>query len=830
MSPARFGAAAAVVLGQLRDDGARTILSVAGIALGVALGVAVNLVNGAAVHEFAASVQSLSGEADLVIQGDAAGFDEALYPRLAALPEVAEASPAVEVDAKIRGRVDLLPIVGLDALRAARLQSNLLPAATEGAGFFAHDGIWLTPAALAWLGVGVGDSMAVQVGLDAVPLRVAGTVPGYRGRLGVMDVAAAQWRLGRLGRLDRIDLRLRPGVDPEEFARRLPLPPGVAATAPREAGAQAANLSRAYRVNLNVLALVALFTGAFLVFSTQALGVVRRRGQLALLRVLGVTRTELAALLALEGSIVGVLGAVLGVAGGTILAHFALGRFGGDLGGGYFRGAAPELHVDPVILAGFFGLGVAAATIGALVPALQVARSAPAPALKPGGGASPPRAGRLAGGVAALLAGAIFALLPPVHGLPLFGYLAILLLLLSALLTMPALAPRLLALLPEPRSNSAALAVAHLRGNPGETAASLAAILVSFTLMAAMGIMVASFRSSVDGWLHQILPADLYLRAGFGQETAFIDEAAQAQLAKTPGIARIEFQANRTLRIDPRKPEVALIARPVDRADPASSLPLVDSGSPLPGGALPVWVSEPAGDLFGWRPGTRVTLPLDGRAIEFAVAGVWRDYARQTGAVVIERELYRRLTGDSSANGAAVWLAPGTGSAAVIDDVRAAAGPGLDIAVPAQIRATALRVFDRSFAVTYLLEALAVLIGLFGVANSFGARILARRSEFGMLRHVGMERRRIRRMLALEGALVAGVGVGAGLLFGWLISLVLIHVVNRQSFHWSMDLDVPWTFLALLAGLVIGAATLTVAWSGRRALAGDVIRAVREDW
>jgi putative ABC transport system permease protein len=235
--------------------------------------------------------------------------------------------------------------------------------------------------------------------------------------------------------------------------------------------------------------------------------------------------------------------------------------------------------------------------------------------------------------------------------------------------------------------------------------------------------------------------------------------------------------------------------------------------------------------LYGWQPGQQVTLPLAGQPVRVHIAGIWRDYSRQTGALMINLADYRHLTGDRLANDAAITLAPG----AVADQVAAAliatGGKGaLQTARPGEIRAISLRIFDRTFAVTYLLEAVAVMIGLAGVAASFAALAAARRREFGMLRHLGLTRRQIGGMLALEGALAAGVGVIGGLLAGGAIGLVLIEVVNRQSFHWSMDLHVPWRSLALFATGLIALAALAAVLAGRQAMRQDAVLAVREDW
>ncbi|HVR92831.1 MAG TPA: FtsX-like permease family protein, partial [Casimicrobiaceae bacterium] len=775
--------------------------------------------------------------ADLQVRGPRSGFDEAVYPELARLPEVAVASPVVEVDAKLADRGDVLKIIGIDAFRAAAVQPGLIADAANRLDYLRSDMLFLSVAAAHALGVAPGDTLNFQVALRAVPLRVAGLVPAdAQQRFAVMDIAGAQANFDRLGKITRVDLRLRPGVEIDALRERLQarLPAGLAVQRPEAGVAASESLSRSYRVNLNVLALVALFTGGLLVFSTQALAIVRRRSQLALLRVLGVTRSQLATLLVVEGAIVGSVGSALGLALGFVLAQAAVRIIGADLGAGYFRGVAPILSPAPLALMLFFGLGVLTAMLASLVPALEAARSPPAPALKAG---DDERAfARLRPswpGLATIGAGAVLALLPPIAGLPLFGYIAIALLLIGTLMLMPRIAVVLLAVLPLPRRAPPRLALLQMRGAPGQVAVSLAAIVASVSLMVSMAIMVASFRISLDTWLERVLPADVYVRAGAAGDSAYMTADDQTHIAALPGVRRAEFLREQLLLLDAGRPRVYLLARTIDAANLSRQLQLVSGPVTVAAGAPPpAWVNEAMVDLYAFTPGKMIELPIAGKRAAFTVAGVWRDYARPHGAVVIDRERYIALTGDRSATNGALWLAPGTNleelGRVIVRDVPG--GARLEIAAPGEIREFSLKAFDRTFAVTYALELAAVVIGLFGLSSSFGALVLSRRREFGMLRHIGMTRRQIGSMLAAEGVTITGIGLSAGFALGWLISLVLIHVVNRQSFHWSMELAVPWTWLAGSAVLVLALSTLTALVSGRQAMSARAVLAVKEDW
>jgi putative ABC transport system permease protein len=827
----------AVTGGAFRANAGRLALSVAAIALGVALGYAVQLINEAAVNELSAGLATVAGDADLEIRGPRAGFDERVFAEVAARPEVALASPVVEIDAKLAAEKGELPILGIDVFRAGPMQPGLIGEAEDGLDTLRPDAIFLSTVAADALGVTRGDAVAVLVGLAPVELRVAGLLSAQTaGRLGVMDIAAVQDRFGRVGRLTRIDLRLRPGTDIDAVRKALEasLPPGVAVAKPEASLRAATSLSRAYRVNLNVLALVALFTGGLLVFSTQALAVVRRRTQLALLRVLGIKRRDLARTVVAEGAIVGAAGAALGLFAGYALAALAVRLFGSDLGAGYFRGVQPRLGIEPWSALAFFALGVAAAVLGSLAPALEAARAQPGPALKAGDEQrSLERLRTPWPGLALWLVGFAASLLPPVHGLPVFGYIAIACLLVGTIMLMPRVAHALLRFAPRPRAVPAALALDQLRGAPGQASVSLAAVVASVSLMVSMAIMVASFRQSVDDWLERVLPADLYVRASMSTDTAYLSPSDIERLAKVPGVRRIEPLRSQQILLDADRASVALLAKPVDADNPTNQLPIIGAFVvPKPGDPPPAWVTEPMVDLYGYEPGRRIELPIAGRPAPFLVAGVWRDYARQQGAVMIQRETLVSLTGDANANAVAFWLAPGapldTVSRAVVDAIPG--GGNLEVATPGEIRDVSLTVFDRTFAVTYALEGAAVLIGLFGLSSSFGALVLARRREFGVLRHLGMTRGQVGAMLAAEGFAVSAVGLAVGLAIGWLISLILIHVVNRQSFHWGMELHVPWAGLGVFGVFLLVLATLTALVSGRQAMGKDVVKAVKDDW
>jgi putative ABC transport system permease protein len=227
-----------------------------------------------------------------------------------------------------------------------------------------------------------------------------------------------------------------------------------------------------------------------------------------------------------------------------------------------------------------------------------------------------------------------------------------------------------------------------------------------------------------------------------------------------------------------------------------------------------------------------INLPLTETPVPARVLGVWRDYARQFGTIVIDGADYRRLTGDERINDLALWLQPQADPATVQQALRdLLQDPSmLDFASSADLKRLSLRIFDRSFAVTYYLQAVAIAIGLVGIAASLSAQVLARRKEFGLLAHLGLTRSQVVAVVAGEGAAWVAAGTLAGLLLGLAVSMVLVFVVNPQSFHWTMDLVLPWGRLALLSAAVMLAGTATAAFSARRAAGQAAVLSVKEDW
>jgi putative ABC transport system permease protein len=841
------------------------------VALGVAMGLSVHLVNEAALQEFGSAVRAANGQPDASLRCEPACADT-VFAALAQLPQVRSAHPVVAFSSYLPGRNGqrvAVQVLGVDGLTVAAVAPTLLPRAASGQDRLALlgvDSVFANPAALAQTGAQPGDTLHLQQGVGTTAWTLAGQVGAGGGPLLVVDIAAAQQRLGMQGQLSRIDVRLVPGATADQVRSALgdQWPATGRWHAPEDEEQAATALSRAYRVNLTVLALVALFVGTFLVFSVMALSVAQRMPQFALLGVLGLPAAQRRAWVLAESGLTGVWGASVGVALGVALAQLALRWLSGDLGAGYFAGVSPQLRLSAPALLGFWALGVLAALAGGWLPARQVEALAPAQALKGLGGVQA-TAMHPAVSPGLLVLGVVLAQMPAVQGLPVAAYAAVACLLLGGVVGVPWVVAGLLRWAGEPTRATWLLALARARHERAAATVAVAGVVASLSLAVALTVMVSSFREGVTQWLDQVLPADLYARTAtrsVASDGAYLPPGLAEQAAQLPGVLRAEASRLRSLSWAPGQPPVTLVARPL--ADPARQLPLVGTvwQGPVPAG-LPadvpqVYVSEAMVALYQAQPGTVLHLPLplplppapgsgaEGPSaqpspqapapvlVPVLVRGVWRDYARQFGTVVMDARDYVALTGDGRTNDLALWLAPGARVADVQTGLRNLVGEGgaglMEFAVPAEIRAVTLRIFDRSFAVTHYLQVLAIAIGLFGIVASFSAQVLARRREFGLLAHLGFGRAQVRTLVAAEGAAWTAAGVVLGVALGLAVAAVLVYVVNPQSFHWSMALVVPWGRLLALCAAVMLAASLAAGLSARQAVSVQAVRAVKEDW
>ncbi|MBT9493771.1 MAG: FtsX-like permease family protein [Paucibacter sp.] len=840
----------------LRHQAGRQLLALLSITLGVALAYAVHLLNSSALSEFSKAAAGLNGQPDLVLRGSAGALPESVYTELGKLPGVALLAPVLEGHAQAIGADGKrfgLRVVGHDVLQSGPMNPDLLPSQMAAlSSLLDPQTVFLNPAARAKL-AGAAAPASPRLMLRAaqasgaakdMDFAVGAGIHAQGSPLALLDLAGAQLLLGRLGELDRIDLRLEAGQTPAQWLARHPLPEGVSAAPPPDEGARLGAMTRAYRVNLGVLSLMALFTGSFLVFAVMSLSVAQRQPQLALLGVLGMSARERAGLIMAEGLGLGLLGSLLGLLLGFGLARLGQQILGADLGFAVGKSAGAGLALDTAQLrsAAVFGaLGLLVSLAASALPAWSVRRMPVAQVLRGLGSAranEPP----VWLGPSLLIAGLGLAFVPPLPAwpdLPLAAYASMFLLLMGGIAFVPHLLRWALHLLDwgVHASASVTLVRERARDQAGEASRALAGVLVALSLSVAMLVMVGSFRDSLNQWLAQMLPADIYVRSSLrlqADQGAPLPPGYADAVRASALVDRASGQRSTAVWIEGLGQPVDLMAREVQEDSLPLAAPLAESLAGKLGG-IPVYINEHLRDQMKLQLGQALSLRLspDGQPLTVYVRGIWRDYARQSAALMLNLSDYRRWSGDPQLTELYIWHQAGITPADAIKQLRAlqpSRPEDLEFAAVGELKAMSMHIFDRSFAVTHWLQAVALGLGLFGIAASQSAQVLARRREFGLLLHLGFTRADVLRILALEAALLSGVGALAGLALGLALSAVLVWVVNPQSFHWSMDMSLPWLRVLALLAAVFAAGVLSAMLAAWRATGADVVQTVKEDW
>ena len=841
-----------LLISAFRAQPGRWLIAGLTVSLGIGLAVAIHTVNRSALSEFGRALDTVNGQASAQLVSSSGDFPDTLFDEVVSRQKqlgIRAVSPVLE-------RATLpVRVLGLDIFQAGRVTSALLPIVSEDQrlSMFAQDAIFLSATALKELNLAVGDDLLLALGGKKISFKVAGLVPGATGQsLAVMDLGVAQWRLDGLGQLSRLDIQLSEGRSLKDLATALENSNlGLNLVTAEDRDRRMSNLSRAYRVNLSVLALVALFTGAFLVFTTISFSVLRQQSQLALLSVLGAGRLWVFGLVLTQALLVAALGGLLGIGLGLGLASVLLRVMGGDMGAGYFSTTIPSLDIDTPVLVGFWVLSLAVGVVAGYFPARAATAGSPVLQLRAGVTErmlKPVLNARVAVGLG--LISVVLTLLPPVDGLPIAAYLSIAFLLFAGLALMPSLVNQFFSWMARSflggetnaSSPSFNLAVWRLAQAPASAAGLIAGVVAALALTVAMVVMVASFRDSVTQWLDKVLPADLYgslSRSELNQ--ALIEDPGLIQaIAAVPGVSRLEFTLQQKILFRPDQPEVMLIARsiPVERV--AHVLPLTGDLAAQPKSAKPllpeVYVSEALRDLYNFKPGEIHTLPIkgvDGEDLSVWVAGVFRDYGRQHGSVMMDIATYQALTQDRRRTDIALWLAPEASASVVLDRLRTQFPlfKTIEFRSATDLRALSLTIFDRSFAMTYALEIAAMLVALFTVAAGFAGQALLRQKEFALVQQLGQSSTQLTQWMTYESGLLLALAACWGTVLGLLMSQVLIHRVNPQSFHWTMQTSIPAVAIVVMILFTVLLGMFAAVWAAKRNLNADRLAlSLREDW
>lgn len=838
----------------LREHRVRSLLTLFGVALGVAVTLAIRMANTSIERSFVQSFAAVAGRSQLEVGRGNLGMRETLIPRIAAVPGVARVIPRIEATATVVGTRETLVFLGLDLLSANPFSGYPLSGTKDPRDrlrLLVDPHSVLLPRPLAdSLGLSPGGSFAVVTDRGPVNLVVRGILE-EGGKHGVLlprdtvllDLSAAQWLFRKVGRIDRIGIVLKPGASEAAVKSRLMALDHGALTVerPQERTRQVEKMIASFQLNLTILSFIALGVGVFLIYNALSFAVLTRREEIGVLRALGVGRRQILSLFLAEGGLYGVAGSLLGTLLGWILAAGALRMMARTVGALYVAGAAPRLLAEPRVLLLGGVVGVGAALAGTLVPALEAARVVPREALSPGG--HDERAGRrwilwgaMGGGL--LVLAAVCALRKVVGPFPWYGYAAAFLtvagfafLAPAGIVLVSALARPLAARL---AAEIGALGVDSFRLGLRRNSIAVAALLTSVAMLVGVWTMVHSFRRTVEQWISSTIRADLvvYPAGHFqGRSGGRLDPALAARIESLPGVAAVDMY--RESRILFRGRPVVLASGKFSRLRRYRNLRFRSGNSAaiydragVGRGAL---VTESFARHFGVREGDEISLPTRSGLRKYRVYGVFYDYSTDLGLILIDRDNFLRDFGDAALSTIPVFLRPGASLERVRREiVGLLPRPGEAVVqTNRQIRDQVLKIFDQTFALTKGLELIAVAVAVLGVISSLLASVVERTRELGILRAVGCAPAQLRRIILIEASLVGVTSHLLGSVCGVLLSLVLIYVINLQTFGWTIQFASPLAIVAEALGVVLGAALVGGFLPAFRAGRVPVARAVR---
>jgi putative ABC transport system permease protein len=831
MNSLRLGLFWRLMIKPLATEPVRTALTIFAVALGVAVVLAMDLAGNAATGSFHSSLETLSGEQNLEVTATG-GVSEDLVGKLNSLPYDWRVTPRMEDFAVVAETKKTLPLIGLDLIAESnRLALNHSPAMAKSAAsaeniatnaesslenLVARNSVWVGES----LGRHPGESLQLLLNDRPGNYVVRGTYPDSSGNESaiVMDIAAAQLGLGRAGRVDRVYLRVPPGeaaTPLEAWQRRAQqvLPEGVQV---RTAGASTnenRKMLAAFRWNLRLLSYIALVVGAFLIYNTISVSVVRRRAEIGIARALGASRRQVLLAFLGEALFIGLAGALLGIPLGRLMASAAVKLMGTTVSLLYVTSRPGSIALTPwsATLALFVGTGVT--LLSAWSPAREAALVAPVEAMARGRREFEIRVAKASGLWMALifgLAAAVASRVPPIGGKPAFGYLATLLAVAAGVFAIPAFVDAFLRVVSTFLKNllgvEALLASRSLASSLRRTSVLVAALSTAVAMMTAVGIMVGSFRQTVVSWMDSELPADLYLRPAGNpaadQHPTISPELSDA-IAKLPGVR--EVQRLRAYEISYQEMPATLGSIDLENrqiyrtSDFLSNRPTEKVLSELRG-TNSVIVSEPFTYKHHLKRGDSLQLALGNRRESFRIADVYFDYSSERGMVLMDRNVMLKYLPDPAPSNIAVFVANGANVATVRKEIEAAAtNYHVLIFANGDLRSQAVEIFDRTFTITYALEAVAVLVAVMGVAGALLALVIDRRRELGLLRYLGASSAQLRKLIFSEAGLLGLLANLFGLVLGFFLSLILIFVINKQSFGWTIRLHWP---VAVLLGAV----------------------------
>jgi len=846
------------IVRHLRRELLRTIVTVSGVAIGIAVVLAIRLSNASSVRGFEAALESISGQVSLEVFSPGTGVQEDRLSDLQWLSEFGAVSPIIDGDVMVRAAegndtAELVRVLGVDILRDRPFRDYRL--VDQGSSPFespprvttqtfltlltASDSIVVTRAFAGRHGLDVGSDVEMLVGDRRVPLVVRGLLgqdgPGQMssGNFALMDIAAAQLALNRFGAIDRIDIQLDSDwvIDEAEAAISARLPAGLSVQRPERRSAQVETMLAAFHFNLSALSYIALLVGLFLVYNAVTVSVITRRAEIGMLRAIGTSRGRILSLFLGEALIMVFVGCTLGVPFGQVLARLAVNLTASTVNTFWVAAAAtvPELSLTDVGWSLLIGVPLALA--GALAPAYEAAKLTPLAAVRGEPDLSiRQRVSRwyVIAPLTLFVVAGVLSRQPPVSGLPIFGLGAALAVVFGAALLVPVVLSQLQQLqrwMPWMQGVEIVIARANLGASIRRLSISVAALVVSLAMMVAIAIMIGSFRETVVYWVEQTLQADLFISGARQSPVGSRDEISrdlEQVVVNFPEVVAVDgFRAvnvsygESTIIVGSGRFNVLLEHGNLLFKAPRNGREAMAAAI----GESAVVVSESFSLRYGVQVGDQISLPTPNGSKLVSVAAVYFDYSSDRGLVVMDEPLFDRYYDDRRPSGLTVYLRDGSDAVSVREGLLSSLAQDSPVFINtnASLRQGVLEVFDSTFAITYALEVIAIFVSMFGVATTLLTLTLERRREIVMLRLAGAERSQLRWMIMAEAGLLGGVSLGLGLIVGMVLSLILIFVINVQSFGWTIQFHFPVLFLVQSSLFILMATAVSGLYPARLA-------------
>lgn len=830
----------------------RSLLTIAGIVLGVAVFVGMHTANQSVLTAFTQTVDRIAGATQLQITAGEAGFEEEVLERVQNIPEVRVAVPVIEAvatpETRSKGNLLILAVdmTGDRSLREYALEDGDDSFIEDPLVFLAQpDSIMITQEFAAENGIKSNDALTLN-SMDGPKkfvvrgiMKSSGLTSAFGGNLAIMDVYAAQKVFGRGRRFDRIDLAAQEGLRPEDVAKKLEqvLGAGYQVESPSSRGKQFESLSSVYGMLANITSLFALFIGMFIIYNSFAIAVTQRRSEIGILRALGATRGQIQVLFLMESAVGGLIGAGLGAGLGVLIARGMAGSLGNLLGEIYgVAQKAEEVSSDPKLLAGAMVLGLITSLVAAWIPARNAARVDPVQALQKGKfqllTAGENRMRRLLAFVCLALVG-----LSLVYGEGrLIFYGGYFLSIFAGVLMVPTLGlwlakglrPVLKAIWPV----EGALAADSLIQSPRRTSGAVAALALSVSLIVALGGMTQAAYASIEEWLRIALNPDMYLSPSqnltdrsFRFPVAFAEE-----VAKLPGVRRTQFV--RTVRLPVDGEPVMFVSLEVASIRKEVRLPVVSGdGDQMYSEAAAgrgVIVSDNFALQHHRKAGEMLTLNTPEGPLNLPILGTVVDYSDQKGSILIDRAVYQKFWKDDSVNVVRIYLDEGVTVAQMRDRVAAQVGDRYRYFVftNEDLRSYILKITDQWFGLTYIQIAVAVLVSILGIVNTLTVSITDRRRELGVLQAVGGLRMQIRGTIWLEALTIGAIGLVLGWGFGAVALYYALETSARDLSGMRLEYTYPFKMALTLIPVILGSAFLSSLGPAETAVRGSLVEAL----